>query len=440
MQRRGIVQAESAGAMARLAVAALLAGCAGSAGAAGFALQEQSASGFGNAFAGEAALAQDASTVFSNPAGMPFLPGPQVLLGIAVIDSSIKFSNNGSSIPALATATGSQPGGNGGNAGGVFPPPIFYGTLPVGDRVSLGFGVNVPFGLQTVYDDDWIGRFQGIKSELTAINYNAAVAYKITNDISVGLGVNYQFLQTDLTNAVATPFGEGRTGITAQDAAWGWNVGALFQVSANTRIGVSYRSRLNYDLQGTVNTTFASSGTPVPGGSFAATASVAFPDVFTLGVTQRLGDKWDVLGGVTFTRWDVLQQINIVNTATNTIAQQLIANFRNAWRLSLGVNNHLSENWILRGGIAWDQTPQQDQFRTVRLPDNDRYWLAVGAGYHPTKNLSFDVGYAYIWFPTTSINMTQTQPGVSAALGTSTVNGEYKNFANVLSAQVSYTF
>jgi long-chain fatty acid transport protein len=306
--------------------------------------------------------------------------------------------------------------------------------------MSLGIGVNVPFGLKTEYDDDWIGRFQGIKSNLTAINYNVAAAYKVTDTISIGVGVNYQFLQTDLTNAVVTPLGEGRTEITAQDGAWGWNVGAIFQVTSDTRLGVSYRSRLNYEVQGTVNTTVASSGILVPGGSFAASADLTLPDVFSLGVTQKLGDKWDVLGGVTFTHWDVLQQINIVNTATNATAQQLIANFRNAWRLSLGVNNHLSEAWTLRGGLAWDQSPVQDQFRTVRLPDNDRYWLAVGAGYRPSKSLAFDVGYAYVWFPTTSINMTQSQPGVPPALGTSTVNGEYKTFANTFAAQVSYTF
>ena len=434
------MQTEAASALVRLAVTTIMIGYGAAAGAAGFALSEQSASGEGNAFAGEAALAQDASTVFSNPAGMSFLPGPQVLVGIAVTDFSGKFSNNGSSIPALATLTGSQLGDNGGNAGGVFLPPIFYATLPVGDRVSIGFGVNIPFGLKTEYDDTWVGRFQGIKSQLTAINYNVAVAYKITDSISVGVGVNYQFLQTDLTNAVTTPFGEGRTGITAQDAAWGWNVGAIWQASSDTRIGVSYRSRLNYELQGSANTTLNSSGTPVASGTFAASADLTVPDILTLGITQKLGEKWDVLGGVTFTHWDVLQQINIVNTATNATAQQLIANFRNAWRLSVGANNHLSEAWTLRGGLAWDQTPVQDQYRTVRLPDNDRYWLAVGAGYRPSKNLSFDAGYAYLWFPTTSINMTQTQPGVPAALGTSTVNGEYKNFANIFSVQVTYTF
>ena len=428
----------------RVGVIAVLAGYAESVGAAGFALSEQSASWLGNAYAGQAASAQDATTVFTNPAGMSFLPErqPQVVVGVAGIDFSSKFgTSGGSSIPALATATGSRPGGNGGNAGSMIAVPNLYATLPVGGKFDVGLGISVPFGLKTEYDDSWIGRFQGIKSDLTTINYNLAVAYKVTETISFGAGVNYQFLQADLTNAVATPAGEGRTELLAQDGAWGWNLGAIFQVSPDMRIGASYRSRLNYTLEGTVNTTFAGNGAAVPGGSFVASADATFPDMFSLSIAQKLGNKWDLLADITYTHWSVLQQINIVNTANGATRDQLVLNFQDAWRLSLGLNYHLSESWILRGGLAWDQSPVQDRYRTVRLPDNDRYWLALGASYRPAKTgLGFDVGYAYIWFPSTSINTSRTQFGVPPALGTSTVVGDYKSFVNVLAVQVSYTF
>jgi long-chain fatty acid transport protein len=403
----------------RAAMIAAVAGYGGTAGAAGFALMEQSASGLGNAYAGQAAAAQDATTVFVNPAGMSFLPGPQVVLGGAAIDVSAKFSSNGSTIPGLATATGSQLGGNGGNAGGVVPIANFYATAPLGDRFSIGFGVNVPFGLQTEYDDSWVGRFQGIKSDLTTINYNPSVAYKVSDTVSIGAGVSYQFLQIDLTNAIATPFGEGTTELTGQDGAWGWNLGAIFQVSPDMRIGASYRSRLDYTVKGSVNTTFNATGTPVPNGSFSTSADVTLPDMFSL---------------------SVMQKFDIVNTANNATRDTLALNFQNAWRLSLGLDYHHTESWTFKGGIAWDQSPVQDQYRTVRLPDNDRYWFALGATYRPSKALAFDVGYAYIWLPTTSIDSTHVQPGVPAALGTSTVNGEYRTFVNVFAVQVSYTF
>ena len=172
--------------LVRVGVIAALAGYSGTVGAAGFALMEQSASGLGNAYAGQSASAADATTVFFNPAGMSFLSGPQVVLGVAAIDVSAKFSNTGSSIPNLATNTGSQPGGNGGNAGSTIAVPNFFASLPLGDKLSLGFGVSVPFGLEIEYDDSWIGRFQGIKSDLTTINYNLAMAFKVTDTISIG--------------------------------------------------------------------------------------------------------------------------------------------------------------------------------------------------------------------------------------------------------------
>ena len=427
--------------LARLSVVAALVVCAEETDAAGLALAEQNASGLGYAYAGQAALAQDASTVFFNPAGMSFLPGPQVLVGVAAIDPSIKFSNNGSSsIPALATATGSQPGGNGGNAGSWVYVPNFYATLPLGDRFTTGFGVSVPFGLKTEYDSTWIGRFQGINSELSTINYNLAAAFKVTDTISIGAGVNYQFLQTELTNSIATPSGEGLTDLRAQDSAWGWNVGAMFQVSPDMRIGVSYRSSLNYTVEGTVNSTLVASGTQISNGTFNASADLKLPDMFSLSVAQKFGDKWDMMSDITWTHWDVLQQINIVNTANGATRQQLVLNLQNAWRLSLGLGYHLSESWTLKGGFAWDQSPVQDQYRTVRLPDNDRYWFALGATYRPSKTLAFDVGYAYLYVPNTTINNTQVQPGLPAVAGTSVVSGEYSNSVNILALQVSYTF
>jgi len=428
----------------RLSAIAVLAVWGEGAGAAGFALTEQNASGLGYAYAGQAALAQDASTVFFNPAGMSFLPGPQVLVGVVAIDPSIKFSNNGSSRIPAATGPGAQPGGNGGNAGSWTYVPDFYATLPVGDRFSIGFGVSAPFGFKTEYDSDWIGRFQGINSQLTTINYNLAAAFKVTDSISIGAGVNYQFLQTDLTNSIAAPpFGEGLTELKAQDSAWGWNVGALFQVSPDMRIGVAYRSSLDYTVKGTVNSTLLANGAQISSGTFNASADVTLPDMASLSIVQKFGDKWDMMSDITWTHWDVVQRVNIVDTASGATRQQLALNFQNAWRLSLGLGYHLSESWTLKGGFAWDQSPVQDQYRTVRLPDNDRYWFALGARWRPSKALTFDVGYAYLWLPSTSINSTQVQPGVPAALApafTSVVGGEYSNSANILALQVSYTF
>lgn len=155
------------------------------AGASGFALLEQSASRLGTAFAGTAAAADDATTVFFNPAGMTALSQSEAVVRASGIDISSQFRND-SSIPAFA-----QPlGGNGGDAGAWNFVPAAYFAMPAGDDLAFGIGVNAPFGLKLVYDDDWIGRFQALRSEISTLNINPSVAYKIGERFSIGAGVN----------------------------------------------------------------------------------------------------------------------------------------------------------------------------------------------------------------------------------------------------------
>lgn len=419
-------------------LAVVVAGTSELAGAAGFALVEQSASGLGNAYAGAAATAEDASTVFFNPAGMAFLPGAQVVLAGHAVNLSAEFKDSGASrIPAALP--GRPRGGDGGDAGGLVGVPNFYATLPIGEKLAIGIGVNVPFGLKTDYDDTWVGRFQGTKSELTTINVNPSISWRINEKIAVGFGVNYQHADVDLRNAVVLGFNtEGSAKLEADDDTWGWNVGAMFQISPDMRIGVSYRSKMDYTLQGTA-TVYGPTGAVVPSQTGAASAEVAFPDMFSLSVMQTFGDKWDLLGDITFTRWDEIGVVNVV-AANGVTRDQLTFNLDNAWRISLGLNYHHDEHWTFKGGIAWDQTPVSDQYRSARLPDNDRYWLAIGAKYRATKSLSFDVGYTHIFIPDASINQTRAQLNTNPALTTSVVNGTVEGSVDILSVQVAYTF
>ncbi|HXV06688.1 MAG TPA: outer membrane protein transport protein, partial [Burkholderiales bacterium] len=264
--------------------------------AAGFALLEQNVSGLGNAYAGSAAVAQDASTIFFNPAGLTLLPGTQAVVAGSAIYLDTEFSPTAAPVfPPFPVVT---PGTDtGGNLGGWSVVPNLYFSTPIGERFAVGIGVNVPFGLTTEYHDDWMGRFQGIKSELTSTNVNPSVAFKVSDTVSLGAGINWQKTDAELTNAVFLPAGlgvfvEGRTKLEADDDAWGWNVGALFQLGSDMRVGVSYRSAIDYTLEGDVSTTF--NGTPVAAGSFPAEAEAKFPDSALLSVTQRFGDKWEL--------------------------------------------------------------------------------------------------------------------------------------------------
>lgn len=418
-----------------LAVASTLGGVSTLASAAGFALIEQSGSGMGNAFAGAAATAEDASTIFYNPAGMAMLSGSQFAVAGHAIDLSAKFSNAGTSRAAGGGAIplGPVSGGNGGDAGGVAFVPNFYVTAPIDDKWTAGLGVNAPFGLKTEYDSTWVGRYQGIKSELTSININPSLSYKVTDTIAFGGGVNYQRLKADLTNAVmtgvATP--DAMATLKADDDAWGWNAGMLAQITPETRVGLSYRSQMKYTLDGTSNVVSSTGATLLNAN---VTSDITLPDMASLSVMHKLNDRWDLLADATFTRWSKIDTVNIVSSGATL--DTLVFKFDDAWRVSAGANYHYSERWTFKGGVAWDQSPVQDQYRTVRLPDNDRTWLAFGGKYKVSQSAAIDFGYAHLFISNASINNTKV---ASTGLATTVVGG-YDGSVDILSLQYAQAF
>jgi long-chain fatty acid transport protein len=331
--------------------------------------------------------------------------------------------------------------GQGGNTGGWAVVPSAYFAMPIGERFAAGIGIGAPFGLVTEYDDDWLGRFQGIKSELTTINVNPSIAFKVNDAISLGAGVNWQSADVELTNAVflGAP-GEGRTKLAADDDAWGWNVGALFQLGSDMRVGVSYRSAIEYSLKGDVSTQTLG-GTPVSAASFDAEADVKFPDSVILSVTQMYGEKWQLLGDVQYTNWSTVGTIDVINSATGGVSEQLAFDFEDAWRFALGLNYFHSEKWTFKGGLAWDQSPVDDDNRTVRLPDNDRIWLSLGAKYKFGKAGAVDVGYAHLFVDSPDIDRTRAlSPNAPLSAFSTTVTGDYDSSVDIFGIQLTWTF
>lgn len=194
-----------------------LAGCTSFAQAAGFALIEQNASGLGNAYAGQAAAATDASTVFFNPAGMGLLPDSQLVVAGNLIKPSAEFQNGGSTAAPLQTL-----GGTGGDAGGLALVPNFYYVHPVNKELALGIGVNAPFGLKTEYDQTWMGRFQAVTSEVQTINVNPSLSYKLNDTVLLGIGLSAQYIDAKLTNMAnySAAIFNGGGGVSPISKAW----------------------------------------------------------------------------------------------------------------------------------------------------------------------------------------------------------------------------
>jgi long-chain fatty acid transport protein len=425
--------------------------------ASGFALHEQGASGLGNAYAGAAAVAEDATTVYWNPAGMARLaPGKHFSIGGVYIDPSTSFTNNGST-----TAGASNPAftGNGGDAGSSAIVPNMFFAMDINSRWNAGVAVSAPFGLKTSYDPTWIGRFQGISSEVKTINVNPAVSYKLSDSASIGGGISYQYGKVDLLTAAnysGVAFGAGGAallgavggaGVEGQNKssidgdAWGFNVGGLFNVGAATRVGVHYRSSLKYSMHG--NTTFTNVPAAFAGIPALAAAtsngnvnfSFRTPDDIAVSLAHSLNDRWELLGDVTWTHWARIKSLPIIRDTGVTLGTPLTFNFRDTWRLSAGANYKMDPKWTLKMGVAYDQTPVPNaESRSVRLPDSDRYWLSFGARYAISGADALNFGYTYIWARDTNINNNQS----ASAAGI--VTGTYKAHVQILGVQYQHTF
>jgi long-chain fatty acid transport protein len=403
--------------------------------AAAFQINESSASGLGTAFAGGAAAAEDASTLWSNAAGMSRLRERQVVGAIHLIKPSIKFKNENS---GAATLPATQAlGGEGGDAGGVNVVPNLYVITPLGAEWSFGLGLSSPFGLVTEYDDAWIGRFQAIKSSIRTINVNPALAWRLMPRVSVGLGLNYQRIDAEFTNKIppAAISGLDSTAVVeGSDSAWGWNAGVLWELDDKTRAGAQYRSSIDYHITGTVK---ASNAAIAPAFNSDISSDVKLPAIVNLSYFATLSDRWDLLLDAQWTQWSTIQTLSFVR-ANGTVLSSTPENFKNTWKVALGAHYRYNSAWLLRGGVAIDQSPVPDVDRTPRLPDANRTWLALGAQYRVASNLTIDAGAAYVLVKKATIDNSGSAPGGSAVSGR--LAGHYSSNTLIASAQVCYSF
>jgi long-chain fatty acid transport protein len=437
----------------RLIPALLAVAFSGGASASGFQLMgEQSAAAIGNAGAGSAAVAENASTIFYNPAGMTQLQDREISLGVSAVKTSFEFSNSGSSVGTL------QNTGDGGNGGGWAFVPNAYMSWALNKDWYVGLGIGAPFGLKTEYDSPWKGSAHSNSFEIKTINLNPSVAWRANEWLSLGFGVNWQRVEAEYKRAAAvSTAGLAGSDITLNldDDAWGWNVGALFTLSPATKIGVSYRSTVKYSTTGDIgisgNGTPAGNGTAAvlvaAGGAADASAKIEMPDTFILSVAHKLNDKWELLGDVSWTGWSSIPKVDIMRTSgplNGSTAQTLDTAFDDAWRFAIGANYKIDEAWKLRMGLAYDQTPVPNaQHRLTSLPDNDRTWFSAGAQWKPNKTSALDIGLAYIYVKNAEIDNNQIPTPLNAQTASQNrgyVKGNYDDSVWLFGAQYSMGF
>lgn len=404
--------------------------------ASGFQLSEQSASGIAVANAGTAAVAEDATTVYYNPAGMTYLPqGHSVSVATTVLDRRTHFTNDGTGGSVNNNppfGLGRAIGGDGGNGGGTHAIPALYYAYSLNDQLRLGFAINPTFADETEYDKNFVGRYSGLKTSIEIVNLNPSVAYKINDKLSVGAGINFAKAKVEFMQAIPNVSPDGYGTLKGDAYGWGYNLGVMYQLTEATRVGLSYRSKIKFDLEGKQTTT--------TGTDRAITADLTVPDMASLAFHHQASKKLAILGDVTWTGWSSLQALSPLVAADGSRAvAPLRYNFKDTYRVGLGATYQLDEKWQLRAGTAFDKNPiPNDESRTMTVPDGDRIWLSLGARWKLSPKASLDFGYAHVF-----VKDERTARAVMNTMESTTVQtvrGKFENAADMVSLQLNYNF
>lgn len=419
----------------------------------GFAIQEQSVTGLGRAFAGSAAVADDASTIFFNPAGLTQLRHTELAAGIHYISPQSDFTDDNSRLPA-ALGAGALTGGDGDDAGEDAIVPNLYYAQALNDKVFMGIGINAPYGLVTDYNDSWQGRYHAIRSDLKTININPTLAFKANDKLSLGFGISLQYIDLELSQAVdfgavcaaaavgacAIPQGfDGKVKITADDWSWGYNLGLLYQVTDATRLGLSYRSKISHHLKG--DGKFRIPNNAAVQGTAAATGfadgnidgKVTLPESASLAVHHQLNNKVSLAADISWTGWSRFEDLTINSDDSVRLNSSKEEDWENTLRYALGIDYQHNDKWAFRSGIAYDESPLPGvSRRTPRIPGNDRLWLSFGTSYQASPNLILDAGYTHLFIKDPKINDSTSNGYV--------LSGEYEASVDILSLQARWLF
>lgn len=401
--------------------------------AAGFMVRENSAENVGMAYAGQASRADEAATVFNNPAGMMHLSTPEVELGAAVVFPSIHFS--GSSVAAgVIPVTGTQ-GGQGGQTTGI---PNFYAVFDLANNLRFGLAVTVPFGNTTNFKPGFVGRYQGIKQVALSADINPNVAWRINDKVSIGGGISAQWLKIEQSAAVPQfliaqqPLPDTDFLLNSHGWGIGFNAGLLLEPNMTTRLGFTYRSGVDHKLTGSLDFDSAdliglpSGAATVTGLNLPAQAAASFTHDWT--------PQWTGAFELHYDMWGSFKEVSVTSQNPPLLEPEF---YRNSWLISAGAIYHWSDRLALRGGFGWDQSPVTDKFRTVNVPDADRLMVGAGAGFTVVPGAVVDFGYAH-YFGTHPATVTGSVNSIDPFTRAIVLSGNFHNYLDYVALSFRY--
>lgn len=412
--------------------------------AAGYGINEQSASYLGTAFAGRASNAIDASVSSSNPAAISFVEGTQASMGADVILEGGKFDGEYTR-PELA-----NPGDNITVSGSTEDfqktafVPFGYFVMPIDEKWSFGLAGYAPYGIELDYQDGWAGEYFGDKTSVQVMNLQGTLSYKFNDDVSVGFGLigshvngeltQKSWLPSDISGGNPLPLVSGNTKVKGDDYTLGWNIGAVWNVNEATTFGLAYHSKLDFSLEGSFDITDTTS--PL-GGSYDANLDITMPERILASVTHKLDSQWTVMADITWTRWSRFEEFN-VTTNHALVGSEVPMNWKNTGALSLGTSYQLDDQWLLRAGYMFDESPVSNENRTVRSPDANRNWFTFGANWKMAENMNVDFAYAYVKLQDGTVDESKHGSSLDPIYGS--VTGTYSSGSHILGAQLNYLF
>ncbi|QTH63926.1 outer membrane protein transport protein [Psychrosphaera ytuae] len=403
--------------------------------AAGFYLNEHSANGLGRAFAGQAVVAENATVLYSNPAAITQFDKATSSLFISYVDpgidseGTVTLTNQGQTLTLDANQEGV--------AGSAIIPAAFY-ARPINDQWSVGLGMYSNYGLASDYDDSFNGLHFGDRAEIKSININPTVAYKLSDTLSLGLGLNAVYSEAELSTSVPAVISGAVGGVVpplariakveGDDWSFGWNLGVHWSPTDATQVGLSYRAEVDLNLSGEMRSDVVAPYNQ-PG-----SVDIELPAVAELSVNHAFTEQLSVQASINWFGWssfDVLEA-NLENGIDVLLKEE---KFHNTKKYSVGTTYVFDTEWTLRAGVAYDEGAVSDEHRSISIPDTDRRWFSVGATYTLDESITIDAGFVKVLGKEAAVNE-QTAFGPL----TSTLQATQNASATILSAQLNYTF
>lgn len=406
--------------------------------ASGFELNESSANGLGRAYAGDGVLADNASSQWVNPALLTDLTGTQVSAGMVYAKPDVKVK--GMLSKALMRQKVMAANSNGNIAQDAYIPNLSV-SHQFNDQLFMGFALGSNFGVTTDLGDDFAAAHFGHYAKIKTVEANLNFAYKVNPTLSLGAGLRY--LKGDAAlNAKGPKEGLAPSlplaNIKGDGTGWGWQLGAVSQLTPTTRLGISYKSEIMLKLKGDADGLLFG-GLLHPKQRYSGKMDLALPAMADVSLSQQLGDRFTLVGSANWTQWSRFKQlvVNLDALGAKTVKQE---NWHDSYRLALGGVYKVTDLLSLRTGVAWDKSAVNNEHRTLTMPETDRTWLTFGAGYQVTPQLSLDAGLAYIMGKKSSINEPTNPLDKQPAQLYGAFSGYSKATAWLAGVQVSYQF